>query len=72
MQDLSTAQLQVSIMLMRNTRDGNVQFSVADFADVEASLHRVIDDARALMQDGQILRPTLEIERNGYSAPTFH
>jgi signal transduction histidine kinase len=52
LQDVSTAYLQVSTMLMRNAGDGKAQFSVTDFADVEASLHRVIDDARALMQDG--------------------
>ena len=55
MQDVSTAYLQVSIMLMRNTREGKAQFRTEDFADVEASLHRVIDDARALMQDGKPL-----------------
>ena len=60
MQDLSAAHLEVSMLLMRNARDGNEQFSVADFADVEASLHRVIDDARALMQDGKTPQPTLE------------
>ena len=71
MQDVSAAYLQVNILLMRNARDGKAQFNVADFADVEASLHRVIDDARALMQDGQTPRSTLEIDRNGYSAPTL-
>jgi len=51
MQDLSLAHLQVSILLMRNTRNSKVEYSAADFAEVEASLHRVIDDAHALMQD---------------------
>lgn len=60
MQDLTTAHLQVSIMLMHNASNGEGQMSTEDFADVEASLHRVIDDARALMQDGKTPRPTLE------------
>lgn len=60
MQDLSAAHLYVSILLMRNAKNGNEQFSVADFAGVEASLHRVIADARALMQDGKTPQPTLE------------
>lgn len=60
MQDLSEAHLQVGILLMRNAKNGNLQFNVADFADVEASLHRVIDDARALMQDGKTSQPTLK------------
>ncbi|MEO8974129.1 MAG: hypothetical protein ABI406_21275 [Ktedonobacteraceae bacterium] len=60
MQDLTTAHLQVGILLMRNDRDSKAQFSVEDFADVEASLHRVIDDARVLMQDGKAPWPTLE------------
>lgn len=60
MQDLSAAHLHVGILLMRNAKNGNAQFSVTDFADVEASLHRVITDARALMQDGKTPQPTLE------------
>ncbi len=60
MQDLTAAHLQVSIMLMHNASNGAGQMSTEDFADVEASLHRVIDDARALMQDGKTPRPTLE------------
>ena len=60
MQDLTSAHLQVSILLMRNARNGDAPFNAADFADVEASLHRVIDDARALMQDGKTPQPTLE------------
>ncbi len=51
MQDLSLAHLQVSVLLMRYTRNNKVEYSAVDFAEIEASLHRVIDDARALMQD---------------------
>lgn len=61
MQDLSAAQLEVSILLMRKMRDAKAQFSATDFADVEASLHRVIDDARSLMQDGKSPQSTQEI-----------
>ncbi len=60
MQDLSTAQLHVGILLMQNARNGKAQYSAADFAEVEASLHRVIDDARALMQDGKTPQPSVE------------
>ncbi len=60
MQDLTTAHLQVSMMLMHNARNGEGQISTEDFADVEESLHRVIADARALMQDGKTPRPTLD------------
>ena len=60
MQDLSMAQLQVGILLMQNAINDKVQFSAADFADIEASLHRVIEDAHALMQDGKMAQSTLE------------
>ena len=60
LQELSSAQLQVGIMLMRNSRNGTVQLSADEFAALEVSLHRVIDDARALMQDGKTPQPATE------------
>ena len=60
LQELSTAQLQVGIMLMRNSRNGTIQLSADEFSALEVSLHRVIDDARALMQDGKTPQLTIE------------
>jgi len=60
MQELSTILLQLSTLLMRNSVDGNVQLSAAETANMEASLRRVIAEARSVMQELKTPQPILE------------
>jgi len=60
MQELSTILLQLSTLLMRNSVDGNMQLSAAETANMEASLRRVIAEARSVMQELKTPQPILE------------
>jgi signal transduction histidine kinase len=60
MQELSTVLLQLSTILMRNSVDGNVQLSAAETANLEASLRRVVAEARSMMQELKTPQPILE------------
>ena len=60
MQELSAILLQLSTLLMRNSVDGNVQLSAAETANLEASLRRVIAEARSVMQELKTPQPILE------------
>ena len=51
MQELSAVLLQISVALMRNSVNGNVQLSAAEAAKLEASLRRVATEARNVMQE---------------------
>jgi len=60
MQELSAVLLQLSTMLMRNSADGNVQLTAAETANLEASLRRVVAEARSVMQELKTPQPILE------------
>jgi signal transduction histidine kinase len=60
MQELSTVLLQLSTTLMRNSADGNVQLSAAETANLEASLRRVVAEARSMMQELKTPQSILE------------
>ncbi len=58
MQELSVVLLQVSCLLMRKSGDGNLQLNAEETAKLEASLHRVVAEARSVMQGLKTPQPT--------------
>lgn len=62
-QELSAVVLQLSMMLMRNSVDGNVQLSAAETARLEASLRRVVAEARSMMLELKSPQPILDSNR---------
>jgi len=60
LQDISAVLLQISVALMRNSVNGNVQLSAAEAAKLEASLRRVAAEARNVMQELKTPSVTLE------------
>ncbi|OLC59838.1 MAG: hypothetical protein AUH89_05370 [Ktedonobacter sp. 13_1_40CM_4_52_4] len=61
MQELSAVLLQISMMLMRNSADGTLQLNAEETARLEASLRRVVAEARNIMQDLKTPQPIWNI-----------
>lgn len=51
MQELNAALLEIGIMLMDNSVDGNVQLNAVEVAQLEVSLQRVAAEAQRVMRD---------------------
>lgn len=51
MQELNTVLLQIGIILMDSSEDGNVQLNAVEVAQLEASLQRVAAEAQKVMRD---------------------
>ncbi len=60
MQELSIILLQLSKILMRNSADGILQLNAEEAAKLEASLRRVVTEARNVMQDLKTPQPILK------------
>ncbi len=61
MQELSAVLLEISMMLMRNSADGMLQLNAEETARLEASLRRVVAEARNIMQDLKTPQPIWNI-----------
>ncbi len=61
MQELSVVLLQISMMLMHSSADGMLQLNAEETARLEASLRRVVAEARNIMQDLKTPQPIWNI-----------
>ena len=61
MQELSAVLLQISMMLMHSSADGTLQLNAEETARLEASLRRVVAEARNIMQDLKTPQPIWNI-----------
>ncbi len=61
MQELSVVLLQISMMLMHSSADGTLQLNAEETARLEASLRRVVAEARNIMQDLKTPQPIWNI-----------
>jgi signal transduction histidine kinase len=61
MQELSAVLLQISMTLMRSSADGTLQLNAEETARLEASLRRVVAEARNIMQDLKTPQPIWNI-----------
>ena len=60
LQELNAVMLQVGLMLMRNSVEGNVQLNEEEIARLEALLSGVVAEARSVMQSLKTPQPTSE------------